>query len=87
MLHEQIEEEADGTRTGFFLSAFNSMKLEKQSEKLSSCLSKVENSQQMHNHLLLFLSCRVLKVFRQLIEHDVPVDRVCLDTFRDIEKY
>ena len=39
----------------------------------------------MHNHLVLFLSCRVLKVFRQLIEHDVPVDRVCLDTFRQLE--
>jgi hypothetical protein len=64
MLNEQIAGEKDGTSTGFFLSAFNSAKQDAQSDKISSCLSKVENSQQIHNHLLLFLSCRILKVFR-----------------------
>ena len=66
MLNERLEEEsaAKDSSTGFFLSAYNSVNGEKQDEKISSCLSKVESSAQMHNHLVLYLSCRVLKVFR-----------------------
>ena len=43
MLNDQIQEEKDGTATGFFLSAFNSNVEGEQSERIASCLSKLEN--------------------------------------------
>ena len=53
---------------------------------MTSCLSRVLELKFMHCHVLLYISCRMLKVFRLLLDHDIPVDRDAFETFKKIER-
>ena len=40
----------------------------------------------MHCHVLLYLVCRMLKVFKMLLCHDIPIDKDCYHAFIKLDE-
>ena len=53
---------------------------------VASCLSKVDGSTHLHNHLTMYLNLRILKVFQHLINHEIPVHSQALEAFKRLER-
>lgn len=39
----------------------------------------------MHCHVLLYLTCRMLKVFNMLLCHDIPMEKECYSAFKRLD--
>lgn len=57
----------------------------KRERPITSCLSKVKDKRHLHSHLLLFLTCRMLKVFKLMLDHNIEPEEELKNTFRIIE--
>ena len=87
-LESQFEEERAKRSHGFFSNAYSSTKQEaegNQQPNVSACLSKVEGSTHLHNHLTLYFVTRTLKVFEILCEHGIYADAQAVQAFKRIE--
>jgi len=73
MVLTQIEDEEKSPRTkGFFLTSYSSEEDTKMNSRDStSCLSKVKD---VSSHLLLYMTCRMLKLTRFIIYHDIQIE-------------
>ena len=40
----------------------------------------------MHCHVLLYLACRMLKVFKMLLDHDIPMEEDCYAAFKRLDE-
>lgn len=68
LINSQISNEKNRQTQGFFTNAYSSTMESKSEEEIenivvASCLSKVDGSTHLHNHLTMYLNLRILKVF------------------------
>ena len=80
----EAEENLPADKSEFFLFGYNS-KLGDDQVRVTSCLSKTQDLRYMHCHVLLYLSCRMLKVFKLLLLHDLALDKDCFQAFKRLE--
>jgi hypothetical protein len=90
MFCEQLEKEDQlpKEKSEFFLASYNShpekgnIVSDYRGLRVTSCLSKVKDIRTMHCHVLLYLICRMLKVFRFLLFHELYPEKECVIAFR-----
>ena len=57
-----------------------------QDTNVASCLSKVDGTTHMNNHLILYLVTRMLSVFDQMSEHGLPLSDSAVEAFKRVEE-